>query len=112
MRPAFGRVAPKKMQFINLTPHAVNVGATTFQPDGTVARVSEKSELIDRQDGIDLFAVRFGEVVGLPAPVDGVRFIVSTMVKAACPQRTDLCVPFGLIRNTEGQVVGCKGFSV
>jgi hypothetical protein len=102
------------MKFINLTPHDVTVinnnNKRTFHRDGTIARVSQISTVVEVVDGVTISAVRFGDVVGLPQPVDGVKFIVSALVKSACPNRTDLVSPGDQIRDENGNVIGCKQF--
>lgn len=99
---------------VNLTPHAITIlspnGDRIFPPDGTVARVSQTTKLESFIDGIEIHAPRFGDVVGLPRPVEGVHFIVSAMVKAACPGRKDLLSPGELVRDVKGNVIGCKNF--
>jgi len=102
------------MKFINLTPHDVTVvgvsGNRTFAKSGTIARVSQISSLVEVVDGIDIKTVRYGEVVNLPSEVDGVRYIVSTMVKNAVNGRIDLVSPGEMVRDANGVVIGCKDF--
>lgn len=107
---------------INLTPHAINVLAEdktphfTLPPSGIVARVSTTRQRVDvlysqqAPEGIAVFGVRFGEVVGLPAEADDVFYVVSALVKTACPKRADLLSPGELVRNEAGQPIGCVGF--
>jgi hypothetical protein len=54
----------------------------------------------------------FGELEGLPEPIEGVFFIVSRIVREAAKDRTDLLVPQGLIRDENGQPIGCESLSV
>jgi len=61
-------------------------------------------------NGIPLFSRAFGEVIGLPAPAEGVLLIVSALVADASPDRLDLVSPGELVRDDKGQPVGCKGF--
>lgn len=109
------------IKLINLTPHAVNVLSEdksphfTLPPSGTVARVSTTRKRVDvlyseqAPEGIAVFGVRFGEVVGLPAEADDVFYVVSALVKTACPERSDLLSPGELVRNEAGQPIGCIG---
>ena len=73
--------------FVNLTPHDVTVSSRgkikKYVKDGTVARVSETVTLAFTIDDCDISDVVFGDIIGLPAPVKGVYFIVSAMVKEA-----------------------------
>ena len=106
-------------RFVNLTPHDVTVVSggkiKKYLRDGTVARVTETTTLAFTIDDCDINDVVFGEVIGLPAPVKGVCFIVSAMVKEAVRKsgsgRTDLVSPGNLIRDEKGEVIGCKGFA-
>ncbi len=98
------------MNFINLTPHAIvlNDGAV-YQPSGTIARVSAQfSEVVD-----GFCTQTFGDVVGLPAPQDGVYYIVSAMVFAAT-DRVDVVAPAtghpACVRNDKGQIVSVPCF--
>lgn len=108
-------------KLLNLTPHAINVLAEDktphfiLPPSGTVARVSTTRQRVDviyseqAPEGISVFGVRFGEVVGLPAEADDVFYVVSALVKTACPNRTDLLSPGELVRNDDGHPIGCIG---
>ena len=110
------------MKFVNLTPHDITVvlpdtqtennRRRVFHRDGTVARVSQIATVVETIDDIVISTVKFGSVVGLPKPVDGIRFIVSSMVKSAEPNRTDLVSPGDLVRDENGNVIGCKGFYI
>ena len=105
--------------FVNLTPHDVTVSSRgkikKYVKDGTVARVSETVTLAFTIDDCDISDVVFGDIIGLPAPVKGVYFIVSAMVKEAVKKsgsgRNDCVSPGNLIRNEKGEVIGCKGFT-
>jgi len=101
------------IKIVNLTPHDINVivdGDVTVIPrDGTVARVNQISTVVDKINRIPVSVVRFGDVVGLPDPVPGVIWIVSALVKQAV-NRSDVVSPGELVRNSDGNVIGCKGF--
>lgn len=103
------------MEIVNLTPHPLNIHlpsgeVKTYEPTGEVARVKTSSRQGGEVDGCPLFVTEYGDVEGLPPPQEGVRFVVSRMIAAACPERTDLLVPSGLVRNEAGQIIGAKGF--
>ena len=103
----------------NLTPHEVCI----YELNGTspdlnlvieageeVARVSCEYVKVDKKvAGVDMYRTVFGEVTGLPAYQEGVYLLVSTMVREALPLRSDLVSPGQLLRNDEGQVIGCLG---
>lgn len=101
---------------INLTPHIINVvvpsGNIDIPASGQVARCSQTSSEVSVINGIPVTKQEFGEVVGLPAEQEGTYFIVSRLVAAACPDRHDLLIPGPLVRNADGQPIGCKGLSV
>ena len=102
--------------FINLTPHTISVqridGSMLEIPaSGTIARCTVEQELVDHIDGVDLFRTTYGNVTNLPNEVAGTFYIVSMPVRLAQPWRLDLLSPGELIRNDQGQPVGCKGFA-
>jgi len=100
------------MRLVNLTPHTVNViNGQNYASEGVV-RVSETETQVGEVGGIPLFSKVFGKVVGLPEPTEGTMFIVSALVKAACPDRKDLLVPTKLVRDEKGNIIGCCGFAV
>ena len=103
-------------KILNFTPHALNVvdldgSVVTFQSVG-VARVATSTVSVTPINGFGVVATAFADVAGLPSPQDGVYFVVSRLVLSACPGRTDLLCPGELIRDVDGNVVGCKGFSL
>ncbi len=104
-------------QFKNLCPHAVNVvlpngEVRDYMPSGIIARCSQKEEVVGEFDGIPVTRQSFGEVLDLPAPEKDVHYIVSRLVAAACPERSDLVFPGPLVRDENGQPKGCRGLSV
>lgn len=102
--------------FVNLTPHAIVivVGDTTLTipPSGRVARVTSTSSPVGEVEGVPLHRVEFGQVEGLDNPQEGIVQIVSAMVRAALPGRADLASPGDLVRDSAGQVIGCRGLIV
>ena len=119
------------MNIQNLTPHAVRIFAAdgktellTVPPSGAVARVAvtrqetgvvpiemDADRLMARDPlaGIPVFVGTYGQVTGLPEPVNGTVYIVSAMVRQAVPRRRDVLSPGELIRDDKGQPVGCRG---
>ncbi len=76
-------------------------------------RVATNRVLIGQlPDGVGLYRTEYGEVTGLPDPQEGVLYIVPAMVRNALPERTDLASPGALIRNEQGQPIGCDGLDV
>jgi hypothetical protein len=107
----------KKMQAINLTPHVINfygLDGILIEsiPSSGVARVtSTPGTLEDRGLPVPVAGPTvFGEVEGLPAPRDGVVYIVSTLV-AQQAKRADVLSPGtgpndGAIRDEQGRIAG------
>lgn len=104
---------------INLTPHTVNVmnnGETIaeFVSNG-VARASQTTEKVGTIDSVDLFTIKYGEPVDLPEPSDDKFFIVSRLTaeaaKAAGRTTDDLLLTANPVRDAEGRIIGCAGFS-
>ncbi len=100
------------MSFVNLTPHRINevVTGRAFEPSGEVARVSVAMEPDGDIEGIPVCRARYGAVVGLPEPAEGICYIVSGLVQAAVPNRNDVVAPGDLVRDAAGQPQGCRGF--
>lgn len=116
------------MRIINLCPHPVTLlgwdddaegpgGALrTIPPEDTPARVSSEAETVGRVSdgrywqpsfdapGVRLVRQKMGEVTGLPARRPNVWLIVSRMVAAACPGRSDLLVPAEVQRDVRGRI--------
>ncbi len=98
--------------FVNLTPHTVVLNnGVEYPTSGVVARVSATYTDFS-PDGIA--EVRFGEPVGLPAPQEGILYIVSGLLKQACPDRRDLVSPAtghpACRRDDQGRIVSVPGF--
>lgn len=104
--------ATSVVRLINLTPHPVTIAGVTIEPGGPAARVEEIVDdvggEISTPDGgiIPIADVYPQQVVDLPPPQDGVAYIVSRAVAAACPDRDDLYVPDGRARDRDGQQTG------
>lgn len=101
---------------VNLTPHDLNIInlkgiATTIEKSGQIARVTETRTFREPLDGIGVSSTVFGEVEGLPEPVDGVFLIVSQLVRSAVPHRKDVLSPGLLIRDEAGNPKGCEGLT-
>ena len=111
------------MKFINLTPHDITVilpdtttetnRVRTFHRDGTIARVTQNTTVVQCVDGINISTATFGPVVGLPDWTPDTFYIVSAIVKSASAIgriRSDLVFPGDLVRDAAGVVIGCRGF--
>lgn len=98
--------------FVNLTPHTVRLNdGTEYPASGVVARVATSFSTFDA-DGVA--RVVYGEPEGLPAPQEGVLYIVSAMVLAAVAgTRSDLVAPATGHPDTvrvEGRIQSVPGF--
>jgi len=101
------------MTILNYTPHTIKVvldnKTNEFASQG-VARCSFKSEKVAEVDGIPCFATKYGEIENLPPQKDGFAIVVSALVRSQAPERLDLLSPSGLVRDGQGNVIGCSGF--
>ena len=96
----------------NLTPHVINMNdGRAFEPSGTVARCSQEYGTPD-ENGV--CPVTFGDVFGVPEPIEGTIFIVSALVSKALASRTDVVSPATghphAVRNEKGHIVSVPFF--
>lgn len=94
----------------------------TYNPSGTVLRCSQEEIEAGDLNGITLYKVKFGRVehttkdgsvIAFDMPVTkAVYYIVSSIIKNALSDRSDLLVPTHMVRNDKGQLVGCLGFAI
>ena len=103
--------------FINLTPHAIVVRngneETTFPASGNVARVNVTMVNDGNIAGFPVSRQVFGEVEGIPSPINGTVYIVSALVLGRIVGRNDCIAPDtgkGAIRNDKGQIIAVTGF--
>lgn len=118
---------------INMTPHAISLysitdceevvkgtykslvlkeGATPIAvyPSQGVARATSSRELLYTINNIPVFKTVYGEPEGLPEPVGNTYIIVSALTAQAAPERHDLLIVDGAVRDSEGKIVGCTAF--
>ena len=107
-------------RLVNLTPHDIvfvrEDGANEVLPaSGQLARVSSTTSVVGEFAGVRLVHNEFGQVEGLPAPEEGVGYIVSAMVvsalKAAGVSRSDVFVPSEQVRDENGRIIGCRSIA-
>ena len=85
----------------------------TVEPSAMPApRVSMSRKPCGAKDGINLYENTIGEALNLPSPAPGVLYVVSALVRLACPDRKDFASPGNLLRNSEGVIIGCDGLDV
>lgn len=104
-------------KIINLTPHKVtvvnddNTIKAEFESQG-VARCSQQTTIVGSVNGINITSTVFGDVTDLPDEKPNTFFIVSRLVLNACKDtRSDLLVPNELVRDANGNIVGCKSLA-
>lgn len=102
----------------NLTPHPVVVLGTdgrevaAFAPSGSVARITElvtdEPPLETATGSIPLATVTYSSVVeGLPEPRPDTAYVVSRVMAGAL-HRPDIFFPGGEVRDSAGQIIGCR----
>lgn len=110
-----------EMKIINLTPHTVRIVAENGQviseyPSEGVARVTSNFEKVGELAGVPVMKTTYGETEYLPAPTEGVVYIVSMVVANANLNRRDLIMPNTapamVVRDEAGQIWGVKSFAV
>ena len=109
------------MTIKNLTPHAINVmnkdnDIVATIPSGGIARASQKTEFSHMLDRFYIVRNTYGEPEGLPEYEEGVYYIVSLITAnsaRACGRTTnDLLLTSDLVRNEQGQIIGCREFAI
>lgn len=104
---------------INMTPHPINLLDDELKliviipVSGKTIRLTAST--IDAGftvDDIRITKTVFGEPIGLPEYNFGKFYLVSQLVKAALPERSDLLVPAEIVRDDEGNIIGCKSFGI
>mgnify|MGYP000491132453 FL=1 len=104
------------MKLKNFTPHnvviVINESTKIVIPSDGIARVTETKTATPSIDVdgviIETFKSSFGEVENLPPQEEGVMVIVSAMAADAAKDRNDLLVPGELVRDNDGNIIGCK----
>lgn len=99
------------MVFLNYTPHVINiiyVGETiTILPEPEAIRLEQIDGEPEIIGDIAVKNRKYGEG-NLPEFNPFVGLIVSQMVAAEFPERSDLFYPGDLVRDDKGNIIGCK----
>lgn len=101
-----------------MTPHPVHIVdadgqvLVTFPKGETMIRLAVSTASAGTVAGVALSKTVFGEPVGLPDFSEGTYYIVSQLVKNALPDRSDLLVPAEVVRDANGNILGCKSLGV
>ena len=132
----FPDIQTEETVWINATPHPIVVNGRTFAPLGKMvddkfiaspARCEETWDIESETDGVTFLKnFKYGKT-NLPAEWAGskgasyngehlfnrldIRYIVSLPVALAEPNRKDLYIAVGQIRNERGQIIGAKGLA-
>lgn len=103
----------KQPKYVNLTSHTINecTTGTIIPRSGVVARVQSTTEHVATHAGCPIFIPTLGAVQGLPEPVEGTIYIVSSLTLEAIPKhRRDVVSPGNTQKSPEGKIIGCMGF--
>lgn len=97
--------------FLNYTPHTIRLNdGREFTSIGTARVANNFSNFVD-----DVCSVTYGDIIGLPAPVKDVKYIVSSMVLNAAKSigRNDCVAPAtghpSCVRK-DGFIISVPGF--
>ncbi|MGH4014474.1 MAG: hypothetical protein ACRDSL_11245 [Pseudonocardiaceae bacterium] len=105
------------MKLRNLTPHPLTIitdaGSVHLMPEPGIRPRVDEARTVTEPVFVEEMAVPTVRVVGggavdLPEPVPGTLFVVSRVIAETCPGRTDLLVPYDLVRDESGRVVACR----
>jgi len=113
------RYRKMSIQLVNLTPHEIVILREDCElhipPSGVVARCETKRETIGYIDmdncKIPVSKTAFGKVEGLPGPVEGKFYIVSSIVAQAARDRKDLLIPDDSVRDNQGRIIGVRALA-
>ena len=100
-------------QIINCTPHPIHIiregkVVQTLPVSGIVIRLKASTVSDEPINDIPTSRTQFGQAEGLPDQQEGIFLIVSQLVKSAFPDRTDLLVPAEMVRDEQGNIIGCQ----
>ena len=106
------------MNVINCTPHEINLLTESenivYPPSGIVTRVN--ATFVMMPSLLPMVRTIFGDITGLPEPMDHTYFIVSGMVLSALNgSRPDVIAPdtspASAVRDPNGRMIGVKRFT-
>ena len=97
--------------FINLTPHTINLCGREIESTG-LARCDSVTQVLGEIDGVKINQKSFGAVTGLPAPKEDTVYIVSAIVaQAIAGERDDVFVVDETVRDENGRITGCNALA-
>jgi hypothetical protein len=105
---------------INKTPHPIHIvekGTKRIvhiypKTQGMIRLKIETVTMGMLADGTPLTKTIFGAPEGLPEYKEGTFYIVSQLVKTALPERQDLLVPAEVVRDEQGNIIGCISLGI
>ena len=107
----------REEEIINATRHPINI----LDDNGVLVKIFPKSNIQIRLDeqivrtqdiaGIPIGNIDWEASRSIPEIVEGRYYIVSQLTQHALAHRSDLLVPKGIVRDTEGNILGCRMFS-
>ena len=115
-----GKEGNSMQKIVNLTPHTINfVGQDNAIiatiPSSGVARATQRREIVDTimANGVTLPIARctYGDVQGLPEPMDDTIYIVSAITAQAVPTRPDVFIVDDSVRDESGRIIGVRGLA-
>jgi hypothetical protein len=114
-------------RYVNTTPHAITIladgGSVTINTSDVSIRVASETtcdevtfvgpllvEIRERKFTSVTYS-EGGVEMPLPPEQEGVLYIVSRITAEALPGRSDLLMVDGTVRDDDGRIIGCTGFS-
>jgi hypothetical protein len=104
-------------KIINATFHPINilnemgVLMKVFPKTGVSIRLEERMTEGEDIDGIPTGVINWDGAVNMPEQKEGVFYIVSQLTQSLLTHRSDLLSPKGIVRDNDGNVLGCRMFS-
>ena len=100
------------VNIVNLTPHAITVCGRVIESSG-LARCESFAKEVGTIDGIKVNRRVYGDVTGLPEPVENTVYIVARYVaEAVSGKRNDIYVVDETVRDADGRIIGCQALAV
>ena len=103
----------KQIQYINLCDHPVKdiLSGMEWEKSGHIVRVINPSRFAEIRGGVALSEHNpTAYVAGLPEPVEGVNYIVSSIIASFVQDRDDLVTVGPAVRDKKtNEVYACKG---
>jgi len=102
------------VKLINLTGHKLNIPHLGLEipPAMEVAKANQRQNLVCIIDQLPVFEMEYVRITGLPGPVEGVVYIVPSVVlnavKHLYPERTDCLATHRPIKDAYGVTIGCS----